>query len=60
MTHSAAMAREAFIGKTLLEGLNTDLVCDAINTAIKRIILTNRLWSYSISFLKVVYQLELD
>src|SRR5699024_11623660 len=28
MTHSAAMASEALVGKTLLEGLNTDLVCD--------------------------------
>ena len=34
MTHSAAMASEILIGKTLLEALNTDLVCDAINTAI--------------------------
>ena len=33
MTHSAAMAGEILIGKTLLEALNTDLVCDAINTA---------------------------
>ena len=28
MTHSAAMASEALVGKTLLEGLNTDLVCE--------------------------------
>ena len=34
MTHSAAMASEILIGKTILEALNTDLVCDAINTAI--------------------------
>ena len=33
MTHSAAMAGEILIGKTILEALNTDLVCDAINTA---------------------------
>ncbi len=33
MTHSAAMAAEILPGKTLLECLNTDLVCDAINTA---------------------------
>ena len=33
MTHSAAMAAEILAGKTLLEALNTDLVCDAINTA---------------------------
>ena len=31
MTHSAAMAGEILPGKTLLEALNTDLVCDAIN-----------------------------
>ena len=28
-----AMASEILPGKTLLEALNTDLVCDAINTA---------------------------
>lgn len=33
MTHSAAMASEILIGKTILEALNTDLVCDAINVA---------------------------
>ena len=32
MTHSAAMAAEILPNKTLLECLNTDLVCDAINT----------------------------
>ena len=32
MTHSAAMASEILPGKTLLEALNTDLVCDAINS----------------------------
>jgi NifU-like protein involved in Fe-S cluster formation len=37
MTHSAAMAGEILIGKTLLEALNTDLVCDAINDAMKNI-----------------------
>lgn len=36
MTHSAAMAAEILIGKTLLEALNTDLVCDAINDAMKQ------------------------
>ena len=35
MTHSAAMASEILIGKTILEALNTDLVCDAINTAMR-------------------------
>ena len=33
MTHSAAMAAEILPGRTILEALNTDLVCDAINTA---------------------------
>ncbi len=37
MTHSACMAGEILIGKTLLEALNTDLVCDAINDAMKDI-----------------------
>ena len=39
MTHSAAMAGEALVGKTLLEALNTDLVCDAINTAMRELFL---------------------
>ena len=39
MTHSAAMASEILIGKTLLEALNTDLVCDAINTAMRELFL---------------------
>ena len=39
MTHSAAMAAEAIVGKTLLEALNTDLVCDAINTAMRELFL---------------------
>lgn len=37
MTHSAAMAGEILVGKTLLEALNTDLVCDAINDAMKNV-----------------------
>ncbi len=37
MTHSAAMAAEILQGKTLLECLNTDLVCDAINVAMREI-----------------------
>lgn len=37
MTHSAAMAGEILMGKTLLEALNTDLVCDAINVAMREI-----------------------
>ncbi len=36
-THSAAMACEILPGKTLLEALNTDLVCDAINTAMREL-----------------------
>ena len=43
MTHSAAMAAEILPGKTLLECLNTDLVCDAINVAMREL------------FLKIVY-----
>lgn len=39
MTHSAAMAAEVLPGKTLLECLNTDLVCDAINVAMREIFL---------------------
>lgn len=39
MTHSAAMAAEILTGKTLLEALNTDLVCDAINTAMRELFL---------------------
>lgn len=39
MTHSAAMAAEILPGKTILEALNTDLVCDAINDAMKKIFL---------------------
>ena len=39
MTHSAAMASEILIGKTILEELNTDLVCDAINTAMRELFL---------------------
>lgn len=39
MTHSAAMAAEILPGKTVLEALNTDLVCDAINTAMRELFL---------------------
>ena len=39
MTHSAAMASELLPGKTILEALNTDLVCDAINTAMRELFL---------------------
>lgn len=37
MTHSAAMAGEILVGKTILEALNTDLVCDAINRAMREL-----------------------
>ena len=39
MTHSAAMASDILPGKTILEALNTDLVCDAINTAMRELFL---------------------
>ena len=39
MTHSAAMAAEILTGKTILEAMNTDLVCDAINTAMRELFL---------------------
>ena len=39
ITHAAAMASEILIGKTILEALNTDLVCDAINTAMRELFL---------------------
>ena len=37
MTHSAAMAAEVLPGLTVMEALNTDLVCDAINTAMREL-----------------------
>ncbi len=39
MTHSAAMAAEILPGKTILEAMNTDLVCDAINVAMREMFL---------------------
>jgi len=39
MTHSAAMSGEILPGKTILEALNTDLVCDAINVAMRELFL---------------------
>jgi NifU-like protein involved in Fe-S cluster formation len=39
MTHSAAMAAEILPGKTILEAMNTDLECDAINTAMRELFL---------------------
>jgi NifU-like protein involved in Fe-S cluster formation len=39
MTHSADMAAEILPGRTVMEALNTDLVCDAINTAMRELFL---------------------
>ena len=39
MTHSAAMASEILPGKTILDALNTDLVCDAVNVAMRELFL---------------------
>lgn len=39
MTQSAAMAGEILPGLTVIEALNTDLVCDAINTAMRELCL---------------------
>lgn len=39
MTQSAAMAAEILPGKTILEALNSDLVCDAVNSAMKELFL---------------------
>ena len=39
MTHSAAMSAEVLPGLTVMEALNTDLVCDAINTAMRELFL---------------------
>lgn len=39
MTQSAAMASEILPGNTLLEAVNTDLVCDAINVAMREMYL---------------------
>ncbi len=38
-TQSSAMASEILPGKTVLEAINTDLVCDAINVAMREIFL---------------------
>ena len=46
MTHSAAMASEILVGKTLLEALNTDLVCDAINIRHAGTVFADRLRPY--------------
>ena len=52
MTHSAAMAGEILTGKTILEALNTDLVCDAINVAMRRTLPADRLRSLPVCVLR--------
>ena len=39
MTYSSSIAYEIFPGKTILEAVYTDLVCDAINTAMRELFL---------------------
>ena len=39
MTHSAAMASEILPGRTVMEAVNSDLVCDAINVAMRELFL---------------------
>ena len=39
MTYSVAMSSEILPGRTILEALNTDLICDAINTAMRELFL---------------------
>lgn len=50
MTHSAAMASE-ILPRTLLEALNTDLVCDAYQHSYERTLPADRLWSYTVRIL---------
>lgn len=45
------LAAEILQGKTILEALNTDLVCDAIQYSYERVILTDRLRSYTVCIL---------
>ena len=52
MTHSAAMASEILPGKTILEALNTDLVCDAINAAMRRTLQADRLRPHPVRLLR--------
>ena len=52
MTHSAAMAAEILPGKTLLECLNTDLVCDAINVAMRETVQAAGLRPHPVRFLR--------
>ena len=56
MTHSAAMAGEILVGKTILEALNTDLVCDAINTAMRELFSRSPMAGASLHFLREAWQ----
>ena len=60
MTHSAAMASEILPGKTILEALNTDLVCDAINTAMRELFLQIVYGRTQSAFLKMDFRLVQD
>ena len=59
MTHSAAMAAEILPGRTLLEALNTDLVCDAINTAMRELFLQIVYGRTRVHFLRTAFLSEL-
>ena len=56
MTHSAAMAAEILQGKTILEAFYTDLVCDAINTAMRELFLQIVYGRTQSAFLMMVWQ----
>ena len=58
MTHSAAMAAEILQGKTLLEALNTDLVCDAIREIFKQLVYGRSQTAFSENGLPVGASLE--
>ena len=60
MTHSAAMASEILPGKTILEALNTDLVCDAINTAMRELSFRSYTEELRVHSLKTDFRLEQD
>ena len=60
MTHSAAMASEILPGKTILEALNTDLVCDAINTAMRELSFRSYTEELRVHSLKTDFRSEQD
>ncbi len=60
MTHSAAMASEILPGKTILEALNTDLVCDAINTAMRELFCRSYTDVHRVHSLKMDFRLVQD